>query len=112
MFCQAPPVKVFMMLFFFSFFFEKICSFTKAFTLDLVKSLLENNSIYKLRNAESVISEKFEKSPLITQRKLYECLTKTVKREILSERDVHDVTEKAIALGKRAKLYVFSQLLK
>ena len=77
-----------------------------------MKSLLENNSIYKLRNAESVISEKFEKSPLITQRKLYECLTKTVKREILSERDVHDVTEKAIALGKLAKLYVFSQLLK
>ena len=80
--------------------------------MDLVKSLLENNSIYKLRNAESVISEKFEISPLITQRKLYECLTKTVKREILSERYVHDVTEKAIALGKRVKLYVFSQLLK
>ena len=65
-----------------------------------MKSLLEINSVYELRNAESVICDRFKKSPWITKTKLYQSLTvtKTVKREILVERDVPDVIEIALAL--------------
>ena len=71
-----------------------------AFTLDHVKNLLENNSVYELRNAESVICDKLKKSPRVTQTKLCASLTltKTVKREILVERDIPDVIENAVAL--------------
>ena len=70
------------------------------FKLDHVKNLLESNSVYELRNAESVICDRLKKSPRVTQRRLCESLTvtKTVKREILVERDVPDATENAIAL--------------
>ena len=71
-----------------------------AFTLDHVKNLLESNSVYELWNAESVICDRLKKSPRDTQTKLYETLTvtKTVKMEILVERDVPDVIENAVAL--------------
>ena len=71
-----------------------------AFSLDHVKNLLESNSVYELRNAESVICDRLKKSPRVTQTKLYESLTvtKTVKREILVERDVPDAIENAVAL--------------
>ena len=71
-----------------------------VFTLDHVKNLLESNSIYELRNVESVICDRFKKSPRVTQTKLCKSLTvtKTVKREILVERDIPDVTENAFAL--------------
>ena len=71
-----------------------------AFTLDHVKNLLESNSVYELRNAESVICDRLKKSPRITQTKLYASLTltKTVKREILVERDIPDAIENAVAL--------------
>ena len=60
-----------------------------VFTLDHVKSLLKSNSVYELRSAESVISNRLKNTHRVTQTKLYESLTvtKTVKREILVERD-------------------------
>ena len=71
-----------------------------AFSLDHVKNLLESNSVYELRNAESVICDRLKKSPRVTQTKMYESLTvtKTVKREILVEQDVPDAIENAVAL--------------
>ena len=62
--------------------------------------LLESNSVYELRNIESVICERLKKSPRITQTKLCESLTltKTAKREILVEQDVQDAIENAVAL--------------
>ena len=71
-----------------------------AFTLDHVKNLLESNSVYELRNAESVTCDRLKKSPRVTQTKLHESLTvtKTVKREILVERYIPDATENAITL--------------
>ena len=71
-----------------------------AFTLDHVKNLLESNSVYELRNAESVICDRLKKSPRVTQTKLYTSLTltKTVKREIQVERDIPDAIENAAAL--------------
>ena len=71
-----------------------------AFTLDHVKNLLKNNSFYELRNVESVICDRLKISPRVTQTKLNECftVTKTVKREILVERDIPDVLENAVAL--------------
>ena len=71
-----------------------------AFTLDHVKNLLESNSVYELRNAESVICDRLKKSPRVSQTKLYASLklTKTVKREILVERDIPDAIENAVAL--------------
>lgn len=58
-----------------------------AFTLENVKNLLESDSVYELRNAESVISDRFEKSPRVTQTNHYAYLTvtKAIKREILVE---------------------------
>ena len=71
-----------------------------AFTLDHVKTLLKSNLVYELWNAESVICDRLKKSPRVTQTKLYEFLTvtKTVKREILVERDLPNATENAVAL--------------
>ena len=79
-----------------------------AFTLDHMENLLESNSVYELRNVESVICDTIKKSPMLTQTKLYDSLTvtKTVKREILVERDMPDVIENAVALSV-SKLYVF-----
>ena len=77
-----------------------MCSFTMAFNLDHVKKLLESNSVYELRNAESAICDRLKKSPRVTQTKLYASLTltKTVKKEILVERDIPDAIENAVAL--------------
>ena len=71
-----------------------------ALTLDHVKNVLESNSVYELRNAESVICDRLKKSPWVTQTKLCESLTvtKTVRREILVEQDVPNVIENAVAL--------------
>ena len=71
-----------------------------AFTLDHVKTLLKSNSVYELRNAESVICDRFNKTPRVTQTKLCEFLTvtKTVKREILVEQDLPKAAENAVAL--------------
>ena len=71
-----------------------------AFTLDHVKSLLKSNSVYELRNTELVICDRFKKTPRVTQIKLYESLTvtKTVKREILVERDLPNAKENVVAL--------------
>ena len=75
-----------------------------AFSLDDVKSLLENNSVYELINdityIKSVISHIFKKSPMVYQRKSYEYLaaTKIFKREILVKPDVKDLIKNAIAL--------------
>ena len=71
-----------------------------AFTLGNVKGLLKGNSVYELRNAESVICDRLKKNPRVTQTKLYESLTvtKTVKREILVERDLSNATENALDL--------------
>ena len=82
------------------FFKKNIYSFTLAFTLDHVKNLLENNSVYELGNAESMICDISKKSPRVTETKLYESLkvTKAVKREILIKRDVPDVVQNAVAL--------------
>ena len=46
-----------------------------AFTLDYEKIFLESNSVYQLRNIESMICVGLKKSPRVTQTKLYECLT-------------------------------------
>ena len=61
-----------------------------AFTLGDVKGLPKSNSVYELRNAKSVICDRFKKTPSVTRTKLYESLTvtKTVKREILVEQDL------------------------
>ena len=48
----------------FSHFFKKnICSFPMAFTLYHVKNLLKSNSVYELRNGESVIYGRLKKLP-------------------------------------------------
>ena len=71
-----------------------------AFTLDHVKSLLKSNSVYKLRNAGSVICDRFKKTPRVTQTKVYESLTatKTVKREILVKRDLPNAIKNTVDL--------------
>ena len=83
-----------------------------VFTLDHMKSLLESNSVYELRNAESVICDRSKKFPRVTQTKPYESLTvtKTVKRGIRIERDVPDVIENEVSVSKLC--LCFSQLIK
>ena len=73
---------------------------TVAFILDHVKKLLESNSVYELRNAKSLMSDRFKKSSRITQTKLYayRTVTKTVKREILVKLDVPVAIRNAAAL--------------
>ena len=71
-----------------------------VFSLDHVKSLLRSNSVYELRNAELVICDRLKQTPRVTQTKLCESptVTKTVKREILVERDVPNAKENAVPL--------------
>ena len=52
---QAPHVKVSSHI-----FKNKICSFTMAFMLDHMKSLLEKNPVYELGNAESVMPDRLK----------------------------------------------------
>ena len=61
-----------------------------AFSLDHVKVLLETDSVMELKSIQSMIAGKFKRPPLLSQGRLYELLTitKTVKREIMLERDV------------------------
>ena len=61
-----------------------------AFSLDHVKVLLETDSVMELKNTQSMIADKFKKPPLLFQGRIYKLLTntKTVKREIMLERDV------------------------
>lgn len=71
-----------------------------AFTLDYVENLLERNSVVLAKKCRVSDMMKIKKTPTVTQTKLYESLTvtKTIKREIMVERDVTDVTEIAVAL--------------
>ena len=61
-----------------------------AFSLDHVKALLETDSVMELKSIQSMIAVKFKSPPLLSQGRLYELLTitKTVKKEIILERDV------------------------
>ena len=61
-----------------------------AFSLDHVKALQETDSAMELKSIQSMIVGKFKKPPLLSQGRLYELLTttKTLKREIMLERDV------------------------
>ena len=71
-----------------------------AFSLDHMKALLETDSVIELKNTQSMVVGKFERPPLLSQRRLYEFLTttKTVKREIMLERDVAAEHGNAVAL--------------
>ena len=62
------------------FFKKNLCSFPMTFTLDHAKSLLKSNSVYELRNAESVLCDRFKKTSKVTQTKLCESLTVTLLR--------------------------------
>ena len=64
-----------------------------------MKKLPESNSVFELRNVESVICGRL-KSPRFTQTKLNESFTvkRTVKREILVEQEVPDAIKNAVAL--------------
>ena len=61
-----------------------------AFSLDHVKALPETDSFMDLKSIQSMIAGIFKRPPLLSQGRLYELLTitKTVKREIMLERDV------------------------
>ena len=71
-----------------------------AFSLDHVKALLETDSVMELKTIQSLTVGKFKKPPLLSQWRLYELLTitKTVKRDIMLERDVPAEHSNAIAL--------------
>ena len=71
-----------------------------ALSLDLVKALLETDSVMDLKSIQSVIAGKFKRPPLLSQGRLYELLTitKTVNREIMLERDVPAEHSNAVAL--------------
>ena len=75
--------------------------FTMAFSLDHVKALLETDSVMDLKSIQSMIAGKFKRPPLLSQGRLYELLTitKTVKREIMLERDVPAEYGNAVALS-------------
>ena len=77
-----------------------------AFSLDHVKALLETDSVMELKSIQSMIAGKFKKPPLLSQGRLYELLTitKTVKREIMLEKDVS--TEHGNAVTLRYALYI------
>ena len=81
-------------------FYDVLRSFTMALTFDHVKNLLKSNSVYKLRNTESVICDRLKKTPRVNQTKLYKSLTviKTAKREILVERDFPNAIENTVTL--------------
>ena len=57
---SSSRVKAFMMFFRFHY---GACFFIMVFTLDHVKSLLERNSVYQLKYAQSLISARFQKPP-------------------------------------------------
>ena len=61
-----------------------------AFSLDQVKVLLETDSVMELKSIQSMIAGEFKRPPLLSQGRLYKLLTitKTVKRDIMLERDV------------------------
>ena len=71
-----------------------------AFSLDHVKVLLETDSAMELKSIQTMIAGKFKRPPLLSQRRLYELLkiTKTVKREIMLERDVSAEHGNAVTL--------------
>ena len=71
-----------------------------AFSLNHVKALLETDSVMGLKNTQSMIVGKFKRPPLLSQRRLYELLTttKTIKREIMLERDVPTEHGNSVAL--------------
>ena len=74
----------------FSHFFKKnLCCFIMTFTLDHVKSLLKSNLVYELRNAQSVICDRFKKSPRVTQTKLFESVTVTSQVNFFSNRRIY-----------------------
>ena len=75
--------------------------FTMAFSLDHVKALLETDSVMELKSTQPMIVDKFKRPPLLSQGILYELLTvtKTVKREIMLERDVPAEYGNAVALS-------------
>ena len=70
-----------------------------AFSLDHVKALLETDSVMELKSIQSMIADKFKRAPLLSQGRLYELLTiaKTIKREIMLERDVPTEYGNAVA---------------
>ena len=72
-----------------------------AFSLDHVKALLETDSVMELKSTQPMIVGKFKRPPLLSQGILYELLTitKTVKREIMLERDVPAEYGNAFALS-------------
>ena len=85
---------------FFTFLQEESLLFHNGIHFGPREKFSESNSVYELRNAESVISDRFKKTPRFTQTKLYKSLTatKSAKREILVERDLPNATENAVAL--------------
>ena len=72
-----------------------------AFTVEHVKSLLPRNLVNELEKVRINIVAKIKQVPCLSQSKLYEHLTvlKTVRRDLLVERDILDgYSGKAIAL--------------
>ena len=68
--------------------------------MDHMKALLKTDSVMELKSIQSIIVGKFERPPLLSQGRLYELLStaKTVKREIMLERDVPAEYGNAVAL--------------
>ena len=64
-----------------------------AFTVEHVKSLLQRHLVTELEKAKINIIAKIKQVPYLSQSKFYEHLTvlKTVRRDLLVERDITDV---------------------
>ena len=64
-----------------------------TFTVKHVKSLLQRHLVTELEKAKINIIAKIKQVPYLSQSKLYEHLTvlKTVRRDLLVERDITDV---------------------
>ena len=71
-----------------------------AFFLEHMKALLETDSVMGLKSIQSIIAGKFKRPLLLSQGRLNKLLTitKTVKREIMLERDVPAKHGNAVAL--------------
>ena len=72
-----------------------------AFSVEQVKSLLRRDSVTEFEKVKINIITKIKQFPYLSQSKLYEHLTvlKTVRRDLLVERDIPDgCNGKAIAL--------------
>ena len=72
-----------------------------AFTVEHVKSLLQHDLVTKLEKNKDKSSCQVKQVPYLSQSKLYEHLTvlKTVRRDLLVERDIPDgCSGKAIPL--------------